>query len=47
MLSFITLVPSEIAKTTPICGCKSVGKPGYGKVLIVALCVLLVYQTLQ
>ena len=30
MPSFIILVPLANAKHTPICGCKSVGKPGYG-----------------
>ena len=47
MLSFIILVPFAVAKTTPICGCKSVGNPGYGNVFIVALFGLLLYQTLM
>ena len=37
MPSFIILVPSAIERTTPIWGCKSVGKPGYGRVFILAL----------
>jgi len=37
MLSLIILVPSATDNTTPIWGCKSVGKPGYGNVFIVAL----------
>lgn len=46
MLSFIVLLPSAIERTTPICGCKSVGKPGYGKVFTVALFGLLLQATL-
>ena len=30
MLSFIILVPEDIAKHTPICDWRSVGNPGYG-----------------
>ena len=40
------LVPLAKDKTTPICGCKSVGNPGYGNVLILALLGLLLHQTL-
>ena len=33
MLSVTVLVPSAIPKSTAICGCISVGKPGYGSVV--------------
>ena len=33
ILSVTVLVPSANAKSTDICGCISVGKPGYGKVV--------------
>ena len=46
MLSLITDVPSAIDNITPICDCISVGKPGYGKVFIIALLGLLLQDTL-
>ena len=45
ILSFIILVPEDIAKHTPICDWRSVGNPGYGKVFTVALDVLFDHQT--
>ena len=37
MLSVMTLVPVESANVIAICGCISVGNPGYGSVLIFVL----------